>query len=281
MRGAAEREAARSDLLLFAGCVALALLALALPRSWTLAFADAVRRTALRPVVALQSRAVQDRIARFRITSIERSRDSLALLVQAQVSLQRENDNLRALLALRPRLAHRAAIAEVLHQPGLTDSRMMLLDVGSADQVKMFDPVVAPAGLIGYVVGVGPHSSTALTWDHPDFAASAVTADGRVNGFVRPASHAGLRSTILELQGVALSDSLRAGTTVMTAGAGGTFPRGIPIGRVVSARRGANGYDRIYQVVPFATPGDVGDVMVLISPRDSLFPAVRGKADGR
>jgi cell shape-determining protein MreC len=59
---------------------------------------------------------------------------------------------------------------------------------------------------------------------------------------------------------------------VLTAGAGGTYPRGIPIGRIVAIGRDENGYDRIYRVVPFASPGGASHVVVLISPRDSIYP---------
>ncbi|MGH7594640.1 MAG: rod shape-determining protein MreC [Gemmatimonadales bacterium] len=268
MRG----HAARSDVLLFAGCIAVALLALALPRHWTLAVAAALRQTAFRPVVALQTRASQDRTSRFDLALVRRSHDSLAILVQQQSALRLENQDLRGLLGVRARLTHPTVSAEILHQPTPTDARMLLLDVGSADGVRMFDPIVTAQGLLGSIVSAAPHSSSALTWANPDFAASAVTADGRVSGFVHPAAANGASGPRLEMLGVALRDSLAVGTVVMTAGAGGTYPFGIPIGRVVSIGREENGYDRIYRVVPFAYPGDATHVLVLVAPRDSIYP---------
>lgn len=274
MRGPAGRRTARSDILLFAGCIALALLALALPRSWTLVFAAALRQTAFRPVVALQSRAGLDRTSRFDLAMVQRSHDSLALLVQQQAGLRRDNDNLRGLVGVRARMTHPSVSADILHQTTPTDARMLLLDVGSADGVRMFDPVVTAEGLVGSIVSAGPHSSNALTWVNPDFAAAAVTADGRVRGFVHPAPASGVAGPLLELHGVALRDSLAVGTVVITAGAGGTYPFGIPIGRVTSIGREENGYDRVYRVVPFAYPGDASQVLVLVAPRDSVFPRV-------
>jgi rod shape-determining protein MreC len=272
MRGAAGRETARSDILLLVGCTALALLALALPRSWGLSVAAALRQTALRPVVALQARASQDRRSRFELALVQRSHDSLAVLVQQQDALRRENDNLRGLVGVRARLTHPSVSAEVLHRPTVTDTRMLLLDVGTADGVRMFDPVVTADGLIGSIVSAGGTSSSAITWANPDFSASAITADGRVSGFIHPSPAAGLAGPILELHGIALRDSLAVGTVVLTAGAGGTYPRGIPIGRIVSIGRDENGYDRVYRVIPFASPGAASHVVVLISPRDSLYP---------
>ncbi len=273
MRGSPGQDAARTDFFLFTGCIALALLALALPRSWSFSIAAALRQTVLRPVVAIQARANQDRTSRFSLHSVERSRDSLAVLVQQQDALRRENDNLRGLVGVRARLTTASVSAEVLHRPTVTDARMLLLDAGSASGVRNFDPVVTAEGLIGYIVSTGPHSSSALTWANPDFAASAMTADGRVSGFIHPAPGLNASGPTLELTGVALRDSLPRGTSVLTAGAGGTFPRGIPVGRIVSMAPEVNGYGGIYRVIPFASPGAASHVIILISPRDSVFPA--------
>ena len=272
MRGAAGPEAARSDIFLLIGCTAVALLALALPRSWGLTVASGLRQTALRPLVALQARADHDRRSRFELATVQRSHDSLAVLVQQQEALRSENDNLRGLLGVRARLSHPSVSAEVLHRPTITDTRMLLLDVGTADGVRAFDPVVTADGLIGAIVVASARSSSAITWANPDFSASAVTADGRVNGFVHPSASTGLSGPMLELHGIALRDSLPVGTIVLTAGAGGTYPRGIPIGTIAAIGRDQNGYDRIYRVIPFASPGAASHVVVLTSPRDSLYP---------
>ncbi|HEY3935528.1 MAG TPA: rod shape-determining protein MreC [Gemmatimonadales bacterium] len=271
MRGPARDDTARTDVLLFAVCTALALFALALPRPLSLRLAGAIRQSILRPIVALQARAAQDRAARFDLAAIRRDRDLLAVQVQQHAALDRENADLRALLGVRARMVRPVVPATVLHQPTITDSRVLLLDVGSANGVANFDPVVTADGLLGAVINAGPHSSSAMTWAHPDFAVSAVTADGKVLGFIRPAPIPGGNGAVLELHGVALRDTIAPGTIVLTAGAGGTYPHGIPIGRILSGRRDENGYDAIYRVIPFANPGDASDVIVLITPHDSTW----------
>ncbi len=273
MRGQSGRETARSDLVLLAGCVVLALLALALPRPWSAALTATIRETAFRPVVAVQSRAVSDRTAREGLQAIEHTRDSLALLVQDFSATVRENGNLRALLALRPKLTRRYLPAEILHQPAITDDRMALLGVGSVDGVRQFDPLVTADGLIGYIWSVSSHSSAAYTWAHPEFRAAAVTGDGRVTGLISASPSTDASRTVLQLRGVALRDSLAIGTPVFTSGLGGVFPRGIPIGRISAIERDQFGYERVYRVTPFAHPALATHVLVLTTPRDSLFQA--------
>lgn len=273
MRGAEGQDTARGDLRILAACTALALLAMALPQRWSYAVASAIRGTVLRPVVALNARAAQDRTARFTLAELQRGNDSLAVLVQQQYALRSENDQLRALAGLRARFHNHTVAADVLHRPTVTDTRMLLLDIGTDNGVQQFDPVVTAAGVIGYIANCGAHASSVLTWASPDFAVSAVTVDGRVSGFIQPSAELERAGPVLELHGVAFRDSLRVGTVVMTAGMGRTFPRGIPIGRIVSVGTEEMGYDRVYRVIPFANPAYVSHVVVLVQPRDSMFPA--------
>lgn len=268
-------EAAGGDRLLLAGCLALALIALALPRPWAVGFARVARETALRPLVILQTRASLDRIARTGMDHLQHERDSLALQVQRDASIRRENLDLRALLGLRGQLRQPFRSAEVMHRTAVTDARMLLLTVGTADSVGRWDPVVASNGLLGYIESAGRHASSVLTWLHPDFRASAVTEDGAVLGFVVPSITTEASRTVLEFRGVALRDSLPIGTVVVTAGIGGVYPHGIPIGRISAVGKDSLGYERIYRVLPFANPGDVTQALVLVAPHDSLFPGLR------
>ncbi len=272
----AGRETARGDLLLFVGCVALALIALVLPRQWAQGLTATLRTTAFRPMVILQDRAAEDLTARFRLKGIQQQRDSLALAIQQQGALRQENDNLRSLVTLRQRLARPYVAAEVLHRPASTEGRMLLVGAGTTVGVDSFAAVVTAEGLLGAIWNAGPTSSSVMTWVHPEFRASAVTGDGRVLGLVQPSPAMEGRQPLLELRGVALRDSLTIGTTVFTSGLGGVFPRGIPIGTVAKIGRDELGYERVYLIRPFVNPGIVSHVLILTAPRDSMFLPLPG-----
>ena len=271
MRTRGGQGAAQSDLLLLGICVAVALTALALPSNWSAGLSASIRRTVLRPLIAAQTRAEQDRLARFDLAAIQFSRDSLAQIVLQTASVREENDNLRSLFALQGRVVRPFVATEVLHRPTPVDPRMLLLGGGGRRGIAAFDPVVTAEGLVGYVWSVGPGSSSALTWQHPEFRASAVTGDGRVLGIVSPTTPSEGGHVILQLRGVALRDSLELGAVVYTAGLGGVYPRGIPIGTVRDVVLDALGYERIYLVWPFVNPGRASHVSVITAPRDSVF----------
>jgi rod shape-determining protein MreC len=263
MPHAAGRPSSRRDTVLFAGCVALALLALLLPPTWAQAFAGGIRETALQPVIWLQRRGEEGRTSRARLQEAIAQRDSAAMLAQGVEALGEENTRLRALLGLRERTASAFLAAEVLRQSLPTDGRSLLLGVGTPDGARPFLPVVVPEGLVGVVVRAGRTASVATTWAHPEFRASAVTQDGSVLGIVAPSAAADPSLTGLEFRGVAYRDTIPNGTLVVTSGLGGVYPRGIPIGRVSGVGREELGWERVYRLTPVVNPGVVTHVLLL------------------
>ena len=79
----------------------------------------------------------------------------------------------------------------------------MTLTVGRNEGVVPFSPVVAPEGLVGMIETVDASSSVAIVWPHPDFRASAMSADGTAFGIVYPHLGRGATRFLLELRGVA------------------------------------------------------------------------------
>jgi rod shape-determining protein MreC len=275
MRDLGGRDAMGGGLLLLVACFLVALAAYALPRPMAADVVAAVRRTVLRPVVALQARAERDRTSRFQLEVIEAQRDSLALLVLADTGIRSENAQLRAMLAIRPRATPRWTPAEILHQPTPTDARMLLLGTGSDAGLAKFQPVITPdGGLLGYIWSVGPRSSAVLTWMHPDWRASAVTGEGSVMGILAPTLIGTSGQPLLELRGVALRDSLAIGTLVFTSGLGGVYPRMLPVGRVSGVTSDPLGYERRYVVAPFANPAIASHVLVRTEPADPAIGSV-------
>jgi rod shape-determining protein MreC len=285
MASASERSYTRRDTAIFLACMVLSLVGLFSPSAWGLGISNALRDTVLAPLVWLQARAEEGRTSRARLQAITLQRDSAAYLAQGIPSLAAENARLRQLLALSARISTPYVAAEVLRQTQATDGRTLLLDVGRSDLVSEFDPVVAPEGLIGMVLSAGERSSVVMTWAHPEFRVSAYTVGGSTSGVVAPAlSGLGAEGT-LELRGVPYRDSVPAGTLVLSSGLGGVYPKGIPVGTVTGVVREQAGWERVYRLLPAASPGAVAHVLVLISrpgaslerafPSDSALLAIR------
>jgi rod shape-determining protein MreC len=266
MNRAPGRATSRSDTLLFLACILLSVGALALPARWSLPLASALRETALLPFLWIQERAEEGRTSRARFQAVQAERDSAALSAQSVAALTAENVRLRALLDLRSRTTSTAIPAEVLHQISPTGGRTLLLSVGAASGVRSGDPVMSPEGLLGVLVSVGQRTAVAMTWAHPDFRVSAVTADGSVLGIAAPSPNTDPSQSYLEFRGVAYRDTVATGTLVMTSGLGGIYPKGFPIGRVVGLGREELGWERVYRLAPLANPGHIAHVLIVRTP---------------
>src|SRR4051812_6002996 len=271
---ASDRRYTRRDTALFVLCLSMSMVALFSPPAWGNGIAETLRETVLSPLVWLQARAEEGRTSRVRFRAVTAERDSAAYMAQFLPSLRAENERLRQLLRLSHRLSTAFVAAEVLHQPQATDSRTLLLSVGTREGVAPFNPVVAPEGLIGVILSASRSSSIAMSWAHPEFRVSAFTVGGNAFGVAAPSIQGRNNEGALEFRGVPYRDSVPLGTLVLSSGLGGVFPKGIPVGSVIGTVREEAGWERVYRLRPAANPGSAAHVLVLTGSRGGdLAPA--------
>jgi len=262
----ADRYTSRADTLVFIGCLLLSIAAMGLPDRLREPFARALRQSVLAPLLELQQQTERLSASLERYDAVVAQRDSAALAATFLTELRSENQRLRGLLGLGPRLGSGYVPAEVLHQAEPTNALTFLISAGRRQGVKPLAAVVSPEGLVGLVSSVDAQTSVVVTWAHPEFRASAMAADGSVYGIVAPHGTDGPRAWLLELQGVAYRQLVPDGTVILTSGLGGVLPRGIPIGTVVGVAGEAEGWERTYLVRPAVHPAVATHVMVLTGP---------------
>lgn len=264
----AARPFGRRDSVLFIACLFLGFVALSLPERMREPIAAFLRR-AVAPLVALQREAELSRTAWLARERTTFRTDSVALSAMQLTAVRAENDRLRKLLGLGAELRWGFVPAEVLQGRGVGEEYTVTLSAGSRAGVRPFSPVVAPEGLVGVVKTVDPTLSIAITWAHPDFRVSAMAADGSAFGIV--AAHLGGEPEryLLEMRGVPLRSSLKPGTIIVSSGLGSTFPKGIPVGVVLSEIRTSELWARTYLLRPAVLPADMNHVMVLLPSRVS------------
>lgn len=246
----------------------MAVAVLLLPSAPTAALAHAVRATALRPILALQRGALEEAERTSDVTLLRSERDSLAAYLVSQANLGAENRELRALLGLRRRLPRSFVPAEAMRIPGPEFEGAFVITVGRRDGVSVGSPIVAADGLVGIVRNVDTSSSIGIDWTNPDFRASAMTPDGQIYGMVQPTRSRG-RADMLILTGTPFHAELDPGTPIVTAGSGGVYPRGIPIGTVVGMQNEEGNWSRSYLIRPRVTPAEMAHVLVVGDERDA------------
>ena len=136
--------------------------------------------------------------------------------------------------------------------------RTLVLYTGDAP-ARINQPVLAPDGLVGRVISVaGPYAKVQLITDRAASVGGMVLRTRR-QGVVRGGSR---DSAGLELDYVPLQADVRPGDRVLTAGIDGVYPRGIPIGTVVSVAQGGQLFHRI-ELAPAVDLGALDQVYLL------------------
>ena len=144
---------------------------------------------------------------------------------------------------------------------------VVLLDYGSWQQTLMLyvgdqgverqQPVVTDAGLVGrVVVAAGRYAKVQMITDR-SASVGAMIERTRRQGIVR-----GGKRSFLGMDFVPLQEVVKVGDRVLTAGIDGVYPRGIPVGTVVSVRPGGELFHRI-SLVPAVDLGRLDQVFLL------------------
>lgn len=267
----AARLGNKVDAGLLVGCVVLSLIAIVLKEEDREPIASALRRTVVAPLVTLQRGSERWRTAWASSEAKQATIDSIAMRATKAQALIVENDQLRQLIGLGSRLEWGFVPAEALHSTAPSEDIIttVTLTAGSTAGVAQYSPVVAPEGLVGTIYKADPTMSIALLYTHPDFRASAMTADGNTFGIIYPhtARIGGTNAYLLELRGVPTRTTLAPGTIIYTSGLGGTFPRGITIGTIMSEIKTSEVWTKTYLVRPAVSPSRVTSVLILTAQR--------------
>jgi len=167
-----------------------------------------------------------------------------------------ENRRLRRLLALQEQLPMTTLSGEIIAREWGGWIRSLTVNRGRGDHVPRLTAVISPNGLIGRVVDVRPGASIVQVLTDPTSTVGAHVLRTRTPGIVEGDPRGTLRFKFMARDGA----SIQSGDVLVTAGQGGLFPRGIPIGTVRSIdNRGAAlfHYAELTPAVDFARVDEV------------------------
>ncbi len=167
-----------------------------------------------------------------------------------------ENRRLRRLLALQEQLPLTTLSGEIIAREWGGWIRSLTVNRGRGDNVPRLTAVISPSGLVGRVVDVRPGVSIVQVLTDPTSTVGAHVLRTRTPGIVEGDPRGTLRFKFMARDGA----SIQSGDVLVTAGQGGLFPRGIPIGTVRSIdNRGAAlfHYAELTPAVDFARVDEV------------------------
>jgi rod shape-determining protein MreC len=177
-----------------------------------------------------------------------------------------ENDRLRKLLGLRERLPMTTLLGIVIGREGSGWARALTVNRGRGDGIGQQTPAVVPEGLVGRVVRVRSGTAVIQLLNDPASTVGGVVLRTRTVGLLEGDAAGALRFKFMARDGSAIAP----GDLIITSGAGTLFPKGLPVGRIVSIENRGSALFHFAHVAPLVDFERVEEVLLLTgqTPRD-------------
>ncbi len=215
---------------------------------------------------------------------VDENRDLREALLLAQVRLNRmsaltaQNDRLKKLLDVQKDLGLGVQLARLIDIDLDPFRHRIVLDAGSAQMIKVGQPVLDAFGIVGQIVEVLPNTSVALLITDPTHAIPVTVR------------RTGLRTIVygtgaidrLQLPNIPISADIKVGDELVTSGLGGRFPAGFPVGEIIEVSNDESGMFAAAIAKPAAALDRSGEVLLLQDlPQPMGPPAPSGEIDAQ
>lgn len=175
-----------------------------------------------------------------------------------------ENIRLRKLLNLKEDLTPPTITAQIIGRDPSIWFRTLTIDQGSSQGIKKGMPVVTVEGVVGQILETSPNTSKVLLAHDPNSAVDALIQKNRIQGILK-----GTGDLRYELLYILKNADVEKGDLIVTSGLGGSFPKGVPLGRVSSVVKNRRGMFQEITVAPSVNFNQL-EYLIIILRQDSL-----------
>ena len=186
--------------------------------------------------------------------------DGLALKAQEAEESRQEVVRLRELLDLRDSVPWTTVAARVIARGADGTARIVTLDRGSHDGVRVNMPVLTPRGIVGRVIEAAPGTSKIQTILDPNSGVAGLIQRTRVQGMIVGSGERGCR-----MEYVSELSNIEVGDVIITSGLDQIYPKGYTIGVVASIGEG-EGLTKLVELRPEVDFRRLEEVLVILKP---------------
>jgi len=179
------------------------------------------------------------------VEELRQQNDDLQSQLVQMEEYKQENERLSQLLDLKDAYSLDSVGARVISSNIDSWQRVITINKGSVAGLEIGMPVMNANGLIGQIDSVSLYSSQVRLIEDQESGVSAFLQASRTEGIV-----SGSVDGILYLNYIGLDVAVAPGDTVITSGAGGVYPKGIPIGEVATVQSSPSD---VYQTITLKT----------------------------
>ena len=165
-----------------------------------------------------------------------RENQELRLRLAQADQIRGEDARLRQLLDWQTRTPWKLKLGNVVLREPSNWWKTVQINLGSRDGLRENLPVLTVDGLVGRVSSVSfDHAQVVLLGDPNCRVSALILNDARDHGVILAAASP-MDSSLVDLGFLSHNAILTPGQSVVTSGLGGTYPKGLPIGKVVDFR---------------------------------------------
>jgi rod shape-determining protein MreC len=173
--------------------------------------------------------------------------------------IRKENLRLKNLLSFSDELPNQRVMAQVVGWDSANEFKVIRLNKGTNQGIKIMSPVITDHGLVGYVYRVTDNYSDVLTILDQNNRVDVVVERTRTHGIVE-----GVFNFKCALKYVMRNEPVEVGDKLITAGVGGIYPKGIKVGMITDITKESFGMTLSIDVVPSVDFDKLEEVLVLI-----------------
>ncbi len=155
------------------------------------------------------------------------------------------NAMLRKLLSFKEELERPVVPATIIGKDPSAWFRSVIIDQGTNSGLSKGDPVISSNGVVGQVFTVSPNYAKVLLAIAPSSAIDVLLQKSRVRGILK-----GDGTMTYRLEYILRTADVKEGDYVVTAGYGGVFPTGLPVGKVSKIIQKPRGMFHEIEVTP-------------------------------
>ena len=180
-------------------------------------------------------------------------------LLENQASVRR----LESLLNLKEKSPYPLITSRVIARDPTNWIRSMVIDKGEKDGVAVDMGVIVPAGVVGRVMKTTLDTSYVLLLTDPRSAIAALIQQTRDEGIV-----VGSEKQKAKIKYIPILSDLKQEDLVLTSGLVGSFPKGLPIGRIHQVEKQEMALFQEAELIPEVDFHKLEEVMVIAMPKN-------------
>jgi rod shape-determining protein MreC len=177
---------------------------------------------------------------------------------QKLAETERENARLRKLLDFAQKRPNTMIAAAVVGEDLKNWFRCVIIDKGSKHNVRQKMPVVTPKGIVGQVVEVDLWNSKVMVLNDSNSSVDVSVEGKNTRGLLE-----GTGQNTVKMKYVTKNDDIEIGDKLVTSGKDGIYPKGIPVGIVITVNKNKAGIFTDVDVMPYNNFRQLDEVLLV------------------